>query len=266
MLHYVLSGRYDGTVINRADENFVLQMGSFGTLSLDVPATIDGFIPIQAFDPVHGEPASEIPGLSNTVGMVGLGLRGTGFGGTDQDSGASNFYINLGNNQFLDADFTIFAQVANMGTVNDIMALSQIDLTLDPGFGAGPGNIAFMDVPLMPNGDLVAISRAFVVQNSMNPPGEYNRDGRVDGADYVVWRRSSGAGIIGAGLAGDGNGNGVVDRHDYDVWRRRYGGVALGAGSASNVPEPAANAFVCTLMATLFLLRFRATTRSPLMD
>ena len=38
-LNYVMSGRYDNTVINRADENFVLQMGAFTTASSQVPAT-----------------------------------------------------------------------------------------------------------------------------------------------------------------------------------------------------------------------------------
>jgi cyclophilin family peptidyl-prolyl cis-trans isomerase len=161
MLQYVLSGRYDSTVINRAVEGFVLQMGSYRVLSPELPETIDGFISIEAFDPVAGVPAAEI-GLSNTNGMVGLALPG-GAGGTNQDGGRSSFYINLGNNSFLDADFTIFAQVANMATIDAIMALPQVDLTEVPSFGAPPSHLAFTDVPLLPGDNLVVISRAIVV-------------------------------------------------------------------------------------------------------
>jgi cyclophilin family peptidyl-prolyl cis-trans isomerase len=160
-LQYVTSGRYDGTVINRADENFVLQMGMFRTASSDVPDTISEFVPIEAFAPVMGVPAAEV-GLSNTVGTVGLGLSG-GPQGTNQDSGTSNFFINLGNNSALDNDFAVFARVPDMTTINSIMSLSNVDLTTDPNFGAGPGTLAFSDVPLLPNGDLVIVSRAFVV-------------------------------------------------------------------------------------------------------
>jgi cyclophilin family peptidyl-prolyl cis-trans isomerase len=162
LLQYVLSGRYDGTVINRADEGFVLQMGSYDVLNAEMPETIDGFIRIETFPPVAGVPAAEV-GLANIIGTVGLALPASA-GGTLQDAGTSSFYINLTNNSpYLDADFTVFAQIADMTTINAIMGLSQVDLTLDPDFGASPNNLGFTDVPLLPNGDLVLVSRAFVV-------------------------------------------------------------------------------------------------------
>ena len=220
MLHYVLSGRYDDTVINRADKEsgfpFVLQMGGFETLSPTVPTTVSGFIPIEKFDPIQGAPAA-FAGLSNTVGTVGLALSGNAFGGTNRDSGQSSFYINFANNSFLDNDFAVFAQVANMSIPNAIMALPSLDLTENPAFGSGSGNLAFTDVPVLPNGNLVFIKKAFVVQTSMNPKGDYNGNGKVDAADYVAWRNSQSAGIIGGGLIGDGDENGMVDNRDYDI-------------------------------------------------
>jgi cyclophilin family peptidyl-prolyl cis-trans isomerase len=161
-LQYVTSGRYDSTVINRADEGFLLQMGIFKVAGPDVPDTVSGFTPIEPFPPVMGVPAAEVPGLSNTVGAVGLALS-SGAGGANQDSGTSSFYINVGDNSILDNDFTVFAQVADMAPINAVMALSQFDLTAIPGFGAGPNDIGFTDVPVLSNGDLVVISRAFVV-------------------------------------------------------------------------------------------------------
>jgi cyclophilin family peptidyl-prolyl cis-trans isomerase len=160
-LQYVTSGWYDGTVINRADENFVLQMGGFRTASPDVPDTVSGFLPIEAFAPVTGVPAAEV-GLSNTVGTIGLALSSSQ-GSANRNSGTSSFYINLRTNSTLDAEFAVFARVPDMTTISNIMSLSQVDLTTVPSFGAGPGNLAFSDVPLLSNGDLVIVSRAFVV-------------------------------------------------------------------------------------------------------
>ena len=58
-------------------------------------------------------------------------------------------------------------------------------------------------------------------------PGDFNNDGTVDAADYVVWRKTDGT------PAG------------YNTWRTHFGAVslAIGAGSGSSssttVPEPA---------------------------
>jgi hypothetical protein len=67
------------------------------------------------------------------------------------------------------------------------------------------------------------------------PPGDYNKDKVVNGADYVLWR--SGLGRTGAGLAADGNWSGAVDAGDYDVWKQNVGRSTL-AGADSAVPEP----------------------------
>ena len=40
--------------------------------------------------------------------------------------------------------------------------------------------------------------------------GDYDADGDVDAADYVVWRKTDGS-PAGYNLPADGNGNGIVD-------------------------------------------------------
>ncbi|HEX2474205.1 MAG TPA: hypothetical protein VHK01_05645 [Lacipirellulaceae bacterium] len=61
-------------------------------------------------------------------------------------------------------------------------------------------------------------------------PGDYNDDGSVDAADYVVWRKNNGA------MAG------------YEEWRTNFGKtVGNGSGAqqlASSVPEPAIASFL----------------------
>lgn len=75
--------------------------------------------------------------------------------------------------------------------------------------------------------------------------GDYNGDGIVDSADYVVWRKSL---STGATLLNETASPGVVDQADYDAWRSNFGATSA-SGSAvelKSVPEPGAAAIgVC---------------------
>jgi hypothetical protein len=70
-------------------------------------------------------------------------------------------------------------------------------------------------------------------------PGDYNHNGKVDAADYTVWRDTLGSTTS---LSADGDQNGVVGQSDYDLWKGLFGEIPGGAaGSAINtlsVPEP----------------------------
>jgi prepilin-type N-terminal cleavage/methylation domain-containing protein len=67
------------------------------------------------------------------------------------------------------------------------------------------------------------------------PPGDYDRNGFVQQADYAMWQATFGASLT-AGDGADGNANGRIDAADYVMWRKSYNG--SGGGSATNVPEP----------------------------
>ena len=72
-------------------------------------------------------------------------------------------------------------------------------------------------------------------------PGDFNGDGTVNLADYVVWRNNLGA-SEGELLSGNGNGD-VIDSTDYDLWKQNFGNgasPALGGVGAAQVPEPSA--------------------------
>lgn len=63
--------------------------------------------------------------------------------------------------------------------------------------------------------------------------GDYNGNGVVDAADYVVWRN-------GGPLLNEGASIGVTDSADYDFWRAHFGATS-GSGSSlggAAVPEP----------------------------
>jgi hypothetical protein len=71
----------------------------------------------------------------------------------------------------------------------------------------------------------------------MGVPGDYNQNGIVDAADYVVWRKNVGPGSL---QNEGGISPGFVDGADYNFWRSRFGATS-GAGAALDgaaVPEP----------------------------
>jgi hypothetical protein len=90
-------------------------------------------------------------------------------------------------------------------------------------------------------------------------PGDYNRDSRVDGADYVLWRNTLGASTS-FFAAADGNGTGTIDNGDYDVWRTNFdraSGSGSGASAIAAVPEPATLLQIILVAAILSTCRRR---------
>jgi hypothetical protein len=80
--------------------------------------------------------------------------------------------------------------------------------------------------------------------------GDYNRNGRVDASDYVMWRKTLNSRTV---LTADGNSNGIVDSGDFTIWRRNFGPEVSGAAagtilglepSSGVVPEPASAGLV----------------------
>ena len=80
--------------------------------------------------------------------------------------------------------------------------------------------------------------------------GDYNGNGTVDAADYVLWR-------AGGPLQNEVATPGMVTAEDYTEWRARFGNTA-GSGGASGtdaVPEPAS--FALAMLGALLLLGVR---------
>jgi len=88
--------------------------------------------------------------------------------------------------------------------------------------------------------------------------GDYNRDGQVDAADYVMWRKASGQQLP-PGTSADGNRDGWVDDGDFAIWRTNFGKTAaVGTGGESDgeaVPEPGLGLSVGLLACALLTAR-----------
>jgi len=82
------------------------------------------------------------------------------------------------------------------------------------------------------------------------PTGDYNFDGTVNAADYVVWRTMLGQ--TGPGLAADGNGDQDVDSSDYRVWRTNFAKASPGVSTINSlVPEPSTTVLIIAVMTIL---------------
>ena len=80
---------------------------------------------------------------------------------------------------------------------------------------------------LQPSGTAHVFLR--IGSNGMNHAavnGDYNANGIVDAADYVVWRKiiDTGDTVVEPYSGADGDGSGIIDAGDYAFWRQRFGG------------------------------------------
>ncbi|HEY3392053.1 MAG TPA: hypothetical protein VGK58_05060, partial [Lacipirellulaceae bacterium] len=103
----------------------------------------------------------------------------------------------------------------------------------------GAGGVASLGVARGINLDAIAVRPAAPGQTSIllstevvgdagRAPSDYNADGRVDTADYVVWRRQLDD-VVSPGTGADGDGSGRVDQEDYNIWRSNFGAEAPNA-------------------------------------
>jgi hypothetical protein len=92
-------------------------------------------------------------------------------------------------------------------------------------------------------------SQGVFVSNAVaNLPGDFNNDGTVDAADYVVWRKNDGT------------------QAGYDAWRANFG-TSLGVGSGSAlpsaqplsaaIPEPASIALAVAIGFSVLIMQSR---------
>jgi hypothetical protein len=100
------------------------------------------------------------------------------------------------------------------------------------------GTFGTQSLPSVPNLAFDVIYNAQNVVLKVVPalPGDYNANGTVDAADYVVWRKGLGT---------------IFTPGDFDVWRCHFGQTAgSGASADANVAVPEPSTLVLLILAT----------------
>jgi hypothetical protein len=88
-------------------------------------------------------------------------------------------------------------------------------------------------------------------------PGDFNDDGAVDGADYVVWRKNVDGSTP---LPNDGDLGTPIGPAHYALWAENFGGSASGAGGAtSGVPEPGSAILIAVGICSAVQVRRRSS-------
>lgn len=116
-------------------------------------------------------------------------------------------------------------------------AIDTLEISL---YGNGSGNGA-TDATASPTGERELFLNGFAINSPLT--GDYNLDGVVDAADYVVWRDTLGQSVP-KGSGADGDGSGDVGSNDYMVWKTHFG-ESSPASAAIAAPEPAARNLAC---------------------
>ena len=117
-------------------------------------------------------------------------------------------------------------------------------------WGSLAGAFSSIELPTLP-GLSWNTSQLAAGMLSVAIPGDFNLDGSIDAADYVVWRKNPG---------------GIYTPADFNIWRAHFGQTAgsgsgaTGSASAPAVPEPAT--LVVLLVGVLMISCQRRATRA----
>ncbi|MFO0788496.1 MAG: hypothetical protein U0805_03500 [Pirellulales bacterium] len=173
--------------------------------------------------------------LANSSQVLTLILKDLDGNDEAANQGAEQYTFNLPLNQFNTSTFTTvsvpltsFSRTATAYTFTNSGDGSLTDFNLYEfgGFiGAGSGTVH------------LEIESLEIRKNVAVLAGDYNSDGKVDAADYVVWRNVNGQANT---LPNDPAGGATVGIAQYNQWRANFGSTAgSGAGlGAAAVPEP----------------------------
>ncbi len=168
----------------------------------NLPATVGTTSPMSL---VGTHPFGDIPSLAAITIQTGTvsGLQPVGTGGTPN----APMQLNLSTSQ--------------IGSL-------QVSYTLE---------FSSDSLPTAPHESLAIAAYATILRH-----GDYNADGKVDAADYVVWRKTRGQSVSPAFSQADDNGDSHVTDADYNAWRSAFTGDS-GSGSSDlfgpmEVPEP----------------------------
>lgn len=251
MMNYVNGGDFDNSIVHRAENTyFQLSDGSFVTSPFVIQSGDSAFDENGVLDFIPSDPAVQNePGISNLRGTMALARISN-----QVNSGTNNWFINTGDNQFLDTvdqGFTVFGRVVNNGMeVVDIIS-NMPTATVRNLFNQTIGT----KVPIHGDASNGIARENFVEFTSVEelnvPDGDANFDGVVSLIDFLHVQR--GYESI-SEMSADFNGDAVVDDVDFTTWENAYN--AALQPLVTSVPEPSS-----VLLLTLGVLMLNARRR-----
>ncbi len=198
-------------------------------------------------------PGASAGTLTFDLGTGGLNLAGVNSGGfkfeLDTPAASDKVVISnastaldLGTLDFSDFTFTNLGGVTANTDYVLFDALSAFTATLGTASGTFGGFNAMLQLDKTTNFDVV-----LKVGTALANLGDFNNDGKVDAADYVVWREAIGTQV------------------KYDEWRANFGNMYFGSSTASlvagngnsAVPEPSTCLSFVVLSALVAIVRRR---------
>ena len=271
-----------GGHLNSGNSVIGVEMGSVGEVTVEGPNSTwnsSGLILVSSFAPGTGTLTVRDGGTVTATGGVAVRVLGTlrgdgqingnvgsvGIVAPGTSPGALHIAGNYtqGASGKLDIDLggtTAGSQYDQLLVSGSATLAGTLDVSLIDGFTPSIGNVfevvhanggvlggfPTLSLPTIPNGMAwtIVYTGVAVFLNVQSGPllGDYNNNGTVDAADYIVWRNSEGTMTS---LPNDGGLGGTIGPAHYNLWRSHFGdargsGAALGAtGSASaGVPEP----------------------------
>jgi len=103
-------------------------------------------------------------------------------------------------------------------------------------------DFAFFDISEDTSFTLESTARTEIFLEPPGIPGDYNNDGTVDAADYVLWRKNP------AAFGGDPAG--------FNTWVANFGGTGgSGSLSSASAPEPATALLLCIAAVSWLAIR-----------
>lgn len=182
--------------------------------------------------------------IKNGAGTLALNAANSYTGDTTVEAGklsiASPYLANAAD-VFLSTGATLDLKFAGNPDIIDSLFFDGISQAVGTWGAVGSG--APFTSPLITGTGLLQVT-TFIA-----PPllGDYDSNGIVDSADYVVWRNGLGT---------------TYTQDDYDVWRAHFGqtagsGAILGSSSNAAVPEPASVALLAIACGMLHFVRCR---------
>lgn len=157
----------------------------------------------------------------STGTSAGPGSRQTG-----EENAWRNLKVEVTTNDGSTQDYAFYVDGVLAERVSSIPGLRQYNV-IRLGSGVSSTQDAYYDNFLLEYFPAVAPSNT----------ADFNGDGEIDAADYVIWRKHNGAIGSGTQSTGDANGDTNVDSLDYAEWSKNFGSSPAGSGGGA-VPEP----------------------------